>query len=56
MSGMAPNISGESPVDQPRATYLAELALDFAGQVLRPGGDFLVKVFQGECFVPTCAI
>lgn len=50
MSDMAPNISGESAVDQPRAMYLAELALEFAGQVLRPGGDFLVKVFQGEGF------
>ena len=45
---MAPNISGVRAVDQPRAMYLAELALDFASQVLRPGGDFLVKVFQGE--------
>src|SRR5690625_2054902 len=52
MSDMAPNISGESAVDQPRAMYLAELALDFAGQVLRPGGDFLVKVFQGDGFDP----
>lgn len=50
MSDMAPNISGESAVDQPRAMYLAELALEFAGQVLRPGGDFLVKLFQGEGF------
>ncbi|NLO80189.1 MAG: 23S rRNA (uridine(2552)-2'-O)-methyltransferase RlmE [Xanthomonadaceae bacterium] len=50
MSDMAPNISGEPAIDQPRAMYLAELALDFAGQVLKPGGDFLVKVFQGEGF------
>ncbi|KAB7628420.1 23S rRNA (uridine(2552)-2'-O)-methyltransferase RlmE [Alkalilimnicola sp. S0819] len=50
LSDMAPNITGQSAVDQPRAMYLAELALDFAGQVLRPGGDFLVKVFQGEGF------
>ena len=50
MSDMASNISGESAVDQPRAMYLAELALEFAGQVLRPGGDFLVKLFQGEGF------
>lgn len=50
LSDMAPNISGETAIDQPRAMYLAELALDFAGQVLRPGGDFLVKVFQGEGF------
>jgi 23S rRNA (uridine2552-2'-O)-methyltransferase len=48
MSDMAPNISGERSVDQPRAMYLAELALDLAKRVLAPGGDFLVKVFQGE--------
>jgi 23S rRNA (uridine2552-2'-O)-methyltransferase len=50
LSDMAPNISGEAAVDIPRAMYLAELAQDFAGQVLRPGGDFLIKVFQGEGF------
>jgi 23S rRNA (uridine2552-2'-O)-methyltransferase len=32
--------------------YLAELAMDFANQVLRPGGDIVVKVFQGEGFDP----
>ena len=47
MSDMAPNISGVDVSDQARAMYLAELALDFARQVLRPGGDFIVKVFQG---------
>lgn len=50
MSDMAPNISGMDVVDQPRAMYLAELAVDFARQVLRPGGTFLVKAFQGEGF------
>lgn len=50
ISDMAPNISGMSAVDQPRAMYLCELALDFARQTLRPRGDFLVKVFQGEGF------
>ncbi len=50
LSDMAPNISGQSAVDQPRTMYLAELALDFAVAVLRPGGDLLVKVFQGEGF------
>lgn len=48
ISDMAPNMSGERSVDQPRAMYLAELALDLARRVLRPGGDFLVKTFQGE--------
>jgi 23S rRNA (uridine2552-2'-O)-methyltransferase len=47
LSDMAPNISGVDDVDQARGVYLAELALDLARQVLRPGGDFLVKVFQG---------
>jgi len=48
ISDMAPNISGLKAVDQPRAMYLAELALELAEKVLKPGGDFLVKVFTGE--------
>lgn len=47
LSDMSPNISGVDDVDQARGVYLAELALDLARQVLRPGGDFLVKMFQG---------
>ncbi|MDX1698424.1 MAG: 23S rRNA (uridine(2552)-2'-O)-methyltransferase RlmE [Thiohalobacterales bacterium] len=50
MSDMAPNISGMEAVDQPRSMYLAELAVDFAAQVLREGGDLLFKAFQGEGF------
>ncbi len=50
LSDMAPNTSGIKAVDQPSIMYLAELALDFARQRLRPGGDFLVKAFQGEGF------
>ncbi|GAA0830926.1 23S rRNA (uridine(2552)-2'-O)-methyltransferase RlmE [Marinomonas arenicola] len=50
ISDMAPNMSGNSASDQPQAMYLVELALDMAAQVLRPGGNFLVKVFQGEGF------
>ena len=50
MSDMAPNMSGNSAVDQPRAMYLAELALDMAERGLEPDGLFLVKVFQGEGF------
>lgn len=49
-SDMSPNISGIKAVDQPRGMYLAELALEFATRVLRPGGHFLCKVFQGEGF------
>lgn len=47
ISDMAPNMSGTS-ADQPRAMYLCELALDLAVRVLKPGGSFVVKVFQGE--------
>lgn len=50
LSDMAPNASGIKAVDQSRGMYLAELALDFSRRCLRPGGDFLVKVFQGEGF------
>ncbi len=50
ISDMAPNISGVAAVDQPRAMYLCELALDFAAEVLRPGGILVTKVFQGEGF------
>ncbi|MFN2308549.1 MAG: 23S rRNA (uridine(2552)-2'-O)-methyltransferase RlmE [Gammaproteobacteria bacterium] len=50
MSDMAPNISGMGAVDQPRAMYLVELAVDFARELLRPGGAFICKVFQGEGF------
>jgi 23S rRNA (uridine2552-2'-O)-methyltransferase len=50
ISDMAPNVTGMASVDQPRAMYLCELALDFAREVLRPGGSLLVKVFQGEGF------
>jgi 23S rRNA (uridine2552-2'-O)-methyltransferase len=48
MSDMAPNISGNKAVDQPRAMYLAELALDFARQTLGRKGSFVCKLFQGE--------
>jgi 23S rRNA (uridine2552-2'-O)-methyltransferase len=50
ISDMAPNMSGVRASDQPRAMYLCELALDLATRVLRPGGDFLIKIFQGEGF------
>lgn len=50
MSDMAPNITGTKAVDQPRSMYLVELALDMARRVLKPGGSFICKVFQGEGF------
>ena len=48
ISDMAPNLSGIKVADQARCMALAELAMDLALQVLKQGGDFLVKVFQGE--------
>lgn len=50
MSDMAPNISGNRSVDQPRAMYLAELAMDMAGHGLKGGGCMLLKLFHGEGF------
>jgi 23S rRNA (uridine2552-2'-O)-methyltransferase len=50
LSDMAPNMAGIDAVDQPRSMYLAELALEFADRVLAPGGDLLVKLFQGAGF------
>jgi len=47
VSDMAPNISGVGLIDQSRSIHLAELALEFARGRLKPGGDLLVKVFQG---------
>jgi 23S rRNA (uridine2552-2'-O)-methyltransferase len=55
LSDMAPNMSGMKAVDQPRSALLAELALDCARQVLRPKGDLLLKMFQGEGFDPLLA-
>lgn len=52
MSDMAPNTTGIADVDHDRSMHLVELSLDFARQTLRPGGDFLVKVFQGRHFQP----
>lgn len=50
ISDIAPNMSGMNAVDQPRAMYLAELALDFADKVLKPEGVFVTKIFQGVGF------
>lgn len=50
LSDMAPNMSGMAEIDQPRMMYLAELALDFASEVLSAHGCFLIKVFQGSGF------
>jgi 23S rRNA (uridine2552-2'-O)-methyltransferase len=50
LSDMAPDFSGIDAVDQPRSMYLAELGLEMARRVLKPGGDALIKVFQGSGF------
>jgi 23S rRNA (uridine2552-2'-O)-methyltransferase len=50
LSDMAPNLSGVDAIDQPRSLELAELALDMARRVLKPGGDALIKLFQGAGF------
>ena len=50
IADMAPNISGVKDVDQAGATYLTELALEFCSTWLKPGGNFLVKVFIGSGF------
>lgn len=50
MSDMAPNISGNWSVDQPRTIYLVELALDLAEKALQTGGTLVTKAFQGEGF------
>jgi 23S rRNA (uridine2552-2'-O)-methyltransferase len=50
ISDMAPNMSGNKTIDQPRSMYLAELALDLAQRVLKLQGNLLIKVFQGEGF------
>ncbi|MFT3733834.1 MAG: RlmE family RNA methyltransferase [Rhodocyclaceae bacterium] len=51
LSDMAPNISGVSVSDDGRMMHLAELALDFAANHLRPGGNMLIKLFQGAGFM-----
>ena len=50
LSDMAPNMSGMATVDQARSMFLAELALEFARAHLKPGGDLVVKLFQGADF------
>ncbi|KKL02074.1 MAG: 23S rRNA (uridine(2552)-2'-O)-methyltransferase RlmE [Pararheinheimera sp.] len=50
LSDMAPNMSGNSTVDQSRSMYLVELALEMCNNVLKKNGSFVVKVFHGEGF------
>ena len=55
MSDMAPNMSGMADVDHDRSMHLVDLAVEFAAATLRPGGDLLIKVFQGREFQPLVA-
>lgn len=48
ISDMAPNMTGVEAIDQPKSIYLCELSLDMACQILKPGGSFVAKVFQGD--------
>jgi len=52
LSDLAPNTMGIAEVDHARSMHLVDLATDFAAQALRPGGDLLLKVFQGREFQP----
>ena len=51
VSDLSPNLSGVEAADQARSVHLGELALEFSLQWLQPGGDLVVKAFQGEGFV-----
>lgn len=50
LSDMAPNMSGNWSVDQPRSVELVLSVLDAARRLLKPGGSAVIKVFQGEGF------
>ena len=50
ISDIAPNISGIAAIDLPKHFGLVELAFDFCRQYLCEGGNFIVKLFQGEGF------
>jgi 23S rRNA (uridine2552-2'-O)-methyltransferase len=47
MSDLAANTTGHRKTDHMRTVALVEAAADFALQVLKPGGNFVSKVFQG---------
>jgi 23S rRNA (uridine2552-2'-O)-methyltransferase len=55
LSDMAPNTMGIAEVDHARSMHLVDLATEFAAKALRPGGDLLLKVFQGREFQPLVA-
>ena len=54
LSDMAPATTGNKHADAVRSFVLCEIALEVAAKVLRPGGHFVVKLFQGEDFKAFC--
>ena len=48
LSDMSPDISGNYTVDQARSIFLCEQALKTCDYLLKPGGNFICKVFEGE--------
>lgn len=48
LSDMAPNMTGDYDLDHARSIHLARLAADVADAILAPGGDLVVKVFEGR--------
>ncbi len=56
LSDMAPNLSGMDAIDAPRSLYLAELALELAGGVLKPEGSALIKALPGRRFRGLCGL
>ena len=50
LSDMAPATTGSKHVDSARSYNLCQAALSIAQTLLRPGGSFVCKIFQGEGF------
>ncbi len=55
MSDMLPNVTGIPGVDQANAAELTLTAIEFCREAMKPGGVFVVKVFQGEAFTELLA-
>lgn len=50
ISDLSPSISGNYSIDHARSVHLCECALDFAEKILKPKGNFVTKIFQGDLF------
>jgi len=48
ISDCSPSVSGKWSLDHARQIFLAEASLKIALKILKPGGNFVVKVFQGD--------